>query len=90
MTDEINSIFKKCKKFLEQINTDIADNNITDPVKKAINKFKNHFSILLILSKVANNSPFSFHEASLSDIEKELNCLIPRKLVLLKIYLQKF
>ena len=45
-------------------------NDITDPVKKAIDKFKNHPSILLIQSKVAYDSTFSFNEASLSDIEK--------------------
>ena len=50
-------------------NTYIADNinDITDPVNKAIDKFKNHPSILLIQSKVENDSTFSFNEVSLSD-----------------------
>ena len=50
-------------------NTYIADNinDITDPVNKAIDKFKNHPSILLIQSKVENDSTFCFNEVSLSD-----------------------
>ena len=50
-------------------NTYIADNinDITDPVNKAIDKFKNHPSILLIQSKVESDSTFSFNEVSLSD-----------------------
>ena len=40
---------------------------------------KNHPSILLIQRKVANDSTFSFNEASLSDIEKELRSLNPNK-----------
>ena len=54
-------------------------NDITDPVNKAIDKLKNHPSILLIQSKVANDSTFSFNEASLSDIEKELRLLKSKK-----------
>ena len=34
---------------------------------------------MLIQSKVANDSTFSFNEASLSDIEKELRSLNPNK-----------
>ena len=62
-------------------NTYIADNinDITDPVNKAIDKFKNQPSILLIQSKVENDSTFSFNEVSLSDIEKELRSLNPSK-----------
>ena len=62
-------------------NTYIADNinDITDPVNKAIHKFKNQPSILLIQSKVENDSTFSFNEVSLSDIEKELRSLNPNK-----------
>ena len=36
-------------------------------------------SILLIQSKVANNSPFSVNEGSLSDIEIKLRSLNPKK-----------
>ena len=73
VADEINSFFKNATKNLRITeNTYIADNSndITDPVNKAIDKFKKHPSILLIQSKVANDSIFSFNEASLSDIDK--------------------
>ena len=78
VADEINSFFKNPTKNLGITeNTYIVDNSndITDPVNKAIDKFKNHSSILLIQRKVANDSTFSFNEASLSDIEKELRSL---------------
>ena len=76
-------------KILITENTYIVDNSndITDPVNKAIDKFKNHPSILLIQSKIANDSTFSFNKASFSDIDRELTTA---KLILLKIYLQKF
>ena len=67
-------------------NTYIVDNsnNITDPVNKVIDKFKNHPSILLIQSKIVNDSTFSFNETSLSDIEKELRSLNPNKVYTFK------
>ena len=73
VADEINSFFKNATKNLGITeNTYIADNSndFTDPVNKAIDKFKNHPSILLIQSEVANDSTSSFNEASLSDIVK--------------------
>ena len=82
VADEISRFFKNATKNLGiNENTYIVDNsnNITDPVNKAIDKFKNHPSILLIQSEVANDSTFSFNEASLSDIEKELRSLNPNK-----------
>ena len=59
-------------------------NDITEPVNKVINKFKSHPSILLIKSKVANDSTFYFNEASLSDIKKELILLNPNKVYTFK------
>ena len=50
----------------------LDSNDITDPVNKAIDKLKNHPSILLIQRKLANDSTSSFNEASLSDIEKRI------------------
>ena len=82
VADEINSFFKNATKNLgitENTYTVDNSNDITDPVNKAIDKFKNHASILLIQRKVANDSTFSFNEASLSDIEKELRSLNPKK-----------
>ena len=74
VADEINSFFKNATKNLGITeNTYIVNNNndIADPFNKVIDKFKNHPSILLTQRKVANDSTFSFNEASLSDIEKE-------------------
>ena len=48
---------------------------LSDPVNKAISKYKNHSSILLIKDKIRNPAPFSLKESSLSDIEKELRNL---------------
>ena len=82
LVDEINCFLKYVTKNLGiNENTYIVDNSndITGPINKPIDKFKNHPSILLIQSKVANGSTFSFHEASLSDIEKELRLLNPCK-----------
>ena len=87
VADEINSFFKNATKNLGITeNTYIVDNsnNITDLVNKTINKFRNYPSILLIQSKVANDSTFSFNEASLSDIEKELSSLNPNKAYTIK------
>ena len=62
-------------------NTYIVDNSndITDTVNKTIDKFKNQPSILLIQSKVANDSTFSFNEACLSDKEKEIKIAKPQQ-----------
>ena len=84
VADEINSFFNNATKNLGITeNTYIADNSndITDPVNQATDKFKNHPSILLIQSKVANDSTFSFNEASLSDIDKELRSLNPQQIL---------
>ena len=79
---KINSVFKNGTKSLGiNENTDIADNSndITDLVNEAISKFKNDHKILSIPSKVANERKFSFNEASLSDMKKELRLLNPSK-----------
>ena len=67
-------------------NTYIVDNStdIADPVNKVTDKFKKHPSILLIRSKVANDSTFSVNEPSLSDIEKELRSLNHNKAYIFK------
>ena len=82
VADEINNFFKNATKNLGITeNTSIVDNSndITDPFNKATDKFKNHPCILLIQSTVANDSIFSFNEAFLSDIEKELRSPNPNK-----------
>ena len=57
----------------------IDKSEFSDPVNKAISKYKNDPSILLIKDKIRNISSFSFKEASLSDIEKELRNLNTKK-----------
>ena len=59
----------------------IADqsNEIEDQVKKAIFKYKNHSSIILIKNKITVPELFVFTEASVSDIEKELSNLNTKK-----------
>ena len=68
----------------------IDKTELSDPVNKAISKYKNHPSILLIKDKIRNLASFSFKEVSLSHIEKELRNLNIKKQVHLEIYHQKF
>ena len=82
IADEINNFLKNATKNLViNKNTYIVDNSndITDPVDKAIDNFKNHPSTLSIQSKVGNDNIPSFDEASLSDIEKGLRSLHSNK-----------
>ena len=48
-------------------------------LKKAINKYRNHSSVLLIKSRLKNIPIFSFNEVGLSETEKDLNITCPRK-----------
>ena len=52
---------------------------MSDPVNKAILKYRYHPGVLLIKDKIRNPASFSFKEASLSDIEKELRNLNTKK-----------
>ena len=52
---------------------------LSDPVNKAISKYKNHPSILLIKDKIRNPASFSFKKNSLSNIEKGLRNLNTKK-----------
>ena len=49
----------------------IDKSELLDPVNNATSKHRNHPSIFLIKDKIRNLAPFSFKEASLSDIKKE-------------------
>ena len=60
----------------------IDKTELSDPVNKAISKYKNHPSILLIKDKIRNPASFSFREASLSDIGKELRNLNTKKTII--------
>ena len=56
-----------------------TDSNEINSVEKAINKYRNHPSVLLIKSRLKNIPSFSFNKVSLSEIERELNLINPRK-----------
>ena len=73
--EELNNFFQNATKSL-QINENpyIIDeqSDITDPIIKAINKYKHHPSILLINSKLSSPQSFSFNKINNSDMEKEI------------------
>ena len=53
---------------------------ITDPIEKAIEKYKFHPSILLIKEKTkCSNASFDFSPATVNDVEKEIKKLNPNK-----------
>ena len=54
-------------------------NEYTDTVEKAIYKYANHPSMLLIKNNIRDATPFLLKEASLEDIEKEMLHLNPKK-----------
>ena len=76
IADELNTFFKNAV-----LNLDINENkyisnydsgNLSDPVDKAICKYKFHPSILFIKSKLENQKLFSFQPVSKFDMEKEI------------------
>ena len=81
ISEELNQFFKNVTKALNiRENSYLIDKTeLSDPVNKVILKYKNHPSILLIKGKIRNPTSFSFKEASLSDIEKELRNLNTKK-----------
>ena len=52
---------------------------ILDLVEKAIKKYEIHPSILLIKNKIGNEKSFKFEAISVSDIEKEIKTINPKK-----------
>ena len=59
--------------------TNRSSDGITDPVDKAIDKYKFHPSILLIQRHLKNHDIFSFKTVKIGDIEKEINNINPKK-----------
>ena len=57
---------------------DINSNEINS-VEKAIKKYRNHPSVLIIKIRLKNFPSFSFHQVDLSEIERDLNRINPRK-----------
>ena len=76
IADELNTFFKNAVSNLNiNENTYIINHNsgnLSDPVDKAICKYKFHPSILLIKSKLENQKLFSFQPISKFDMEKEI------------------
>ena len=82
ISEELNISFKNATKILNiRQNSYLTDesNEIEDQVKKAIFKYENHLSIIVIKNKIKIPEPFTFTEASVSDIEKELSNLNAKK-----------
>ena len=82
VSEEFNNFFENATRSLE-INQNSyiidTDSNEINSVEKAINKYRNHSSVLLIKSTLKNIPSFSFNEVGLSEIERELNLINPRK-----------
>ena len=73
--EEFNQFFQNAtKSFNIRENLCLIDKReLSDPVNKVISKYENRLSILLIKDTIRNPASFSFKEASLSVIEKDLN-----------------
>ena len=82
VSEEFNKFFENVTRGLE-INENSyiidTDSNEINSVEKAINKYRNHPSVLLIKSRLKNVPSFSFNEAGLSEIERQLDLINPRK-----------
>ena len=76
IADELNTFFKNAVLNLNKNeNTYIINHDsgsLSDPVDKAICKYKFHLSILLIKSKLENQKLFLFQPKSKFDMEKEI------------------
>ena len=53
--------------------------NVNDPVDRAIQMYKYHPSIILIIKKVDDQNKFSFESIALSDAAKEIKDINPNK-----------
>ena len=86
IADELNTFFKNAVSNLNvNENTHIINHdscNFSDPVDKAICKYKFHLSILLIKIKLENQKLFSFQPMSKFDMEKEFKILILKRQLL--------
>ena len=72
---ELNKFFKNVASTLNIKENNFITNRsldgITDPIDKAIEKYKFHPSILLIQKHLKNHNVFSFKTVETGDIEKE-------------------
>ena len=88
VSEELNKFFENATRSLE-INENSyiidTDTNEINSVEKTINMYRNHPSVLLIKSRLKNTPSFSFNTVVLSEIEKELNLINPRKATTLNV-----
>ena len=59
--------------------TNRSSDGTTDPLDKAIDRYKLHRSILLIQERRQNHNVFSFKTVAIGDIEKKINNIDPKK-----------
>ena len=81
VAETLNSFFKNAVHSLEIVENEYLltpTENIQNPIDIALKKFECHPSILKIKEKVTP-TPFSFSEIELSEVEKELKHLNPKK-----------
>ena len=80
---ELNKFFKNAVSAFNikenRFITNRSSDGITDPVDKAIDKYKFHPSILLIQKHLKNHAILSFKTVEIGDIEKEINNINPKK-----------
>ena len=83
IAEETNNFFKEAVPTLDVNENSFTINPnsiiISDPIEKAISKYKFHPSILLINDKIVNQNKFSFKLISKLDIDKEVHLINPKK-----------
>ena len=91
---ELNKFFKNTVSILNikenRFITNTSSDGITDPIDRAIDKYKFHSSILLIPQHLKKQDIFSFKTVEIGDIKKESTTLIRRRLQLVITFLIKF
>ena len=80
---ELNKFFKNAVSTLNieenRFTTNRSSDDISDPIDKAIDKYKFHPSNLLIQKHLKNHDVFSFQTVETGNIEKEINNINPKK-----------
>ena len=83
VAETLNTFFKNAVSTLDiNENSYIVNNEsstILDPVERAIKKYEIHPSILLIKSKIGNEKSFKSEAISVSDVEKKIKTITPKK-----------
>ena len=94
IAETLNTFFKNALSSLDiNENSYIVNNEsntVLDPVERAIKNYEIHPSILLVKNKIGNEKFFKFEAISVSDIEKEIKTISPKKVTLSEIFLLKY